>query len=189
MLESLFVGSVELSKVSLWVLVAFAFALAAWAMALANNRNPLPFPDHHYHVFSASSEKGLEAMERVMMSYGIRPRFRIDSENVDRTVFSNGTIINNPHPGMTTSLNDPAGALGFVVPSPDEAAQHTANELRRSGFEADVVLNAEPGLPIAFVTTNALRGTAIVFRKHVLKMGSKPPSWTPRTVSPGAGVV
>jgi hypothetical protein len=181
LLESLFVGSVELPKVLLWILGAAALGLVAWAAALASNRNPLPFPDHHYHVFSASSGKALEALERVMMSFGIRPRFRIDSENVDRTVFTNGTIINHPHPDIAARLNSPAGALGFVVPNPDEAAQRTADELRRSGFEAAVVLNAEPGLPITFVTTNALLGTAIVFRKHVLKMGPKPPSWTPRS--------
>lgn len=181
MLESLFIGSVELPKMLLWILGASVLALVAWAAALASNRNPLPFPDHPYHVFSVPSEKALEALERVMMSFGIRPRFRIDSENVNRTVFSNGTIINNPQPGMAARLNSPAGALGFVVPDPDEAAQHIAKELRRSGFEAEVVLDAEPGLPITFVTTNALLGTAIVFRKHILKMGPKPPSWTPRS--------
>lgn len=185
MLDALLGGSIEVPKLLVMIVGISVLALVAWTAALANNRNPLPFPDHHYHVFSASSEKALQALEDVMVSYGNRPRFRIDSQNVDRTVFANGTIINNPHPGMTARLSNPAGALGFVVSEPDTAAQKTAEQLRRSGFEAEVVLNAEPGTPIAFVTTNALRGAAIVFRKHVLKMGAKPPSWTPRSDTSG----
>jgi hypothetical protein len=181
MFESMFGGSIEVPKVLVGVLAVLGLGLIAWTVSIANHRNPLPFPDPHYHVFSASSEKALVALEHVMLGYGVRPRFRIDSENVARTVFANGTIINNPHPEMSALLNNPSGALGFVVQNPVKSAEYTAKELRRDGFEAEVVLDAEPGLPIAFVTTNALRGTAIVFRKHVLKMGSKPPSWTPRT--------
>jgi hypothetical protein len=181
MIESLFAGSIEVPKMVVVVLAVLGLGLVAWAVSIANARHPLPFPDPHYHVFSASSAKALVALEKVMLGYGVRPRFRIDSENVDRTVFANGTIVNYPHPEMATRLKNPSGALGFVVRDPVEAAEQTAKDLRHAGFEAEVVLDAEPGLPIAFVTTNALHGSAIVFRKHVLKMGSKPPSWTPRT--------
>jgi hypothetical protein len=113
MFETLFVGPMEISKPLLWLAGVCGLGFVAWAVALATNRNPLPFPDHPYHVFSASSEKALIALEGVMQGYGIRPRFRIDSENVDRTVFANGTIINNPHTEMALRLNNPSGALGF----------------------------------------------------------------------------
>jgi hypothetical protein len=33
------------------------------------------------------------------------------------------------------------------------------------------------GLPIVFVTTDALNGSALVFRKHQLRMGKRPPAW------------
>jgi hypothetical protein len=33
-----------------------------------------------------------------------------------------------------------------------------------------VVLNVEPGVPVAFVLTDALAGSAINFRRHVLRM-------------------
>ncbi len=46
-------------------------------------------------------------------------RFRIDSDQVDRTVFTNGTIINFPHADMLAQMGDPDAALGFVVPDPD----------------------------------------------------------------------
>jgi hypothetical protein len=121
------------------------------------------------------------ALERLMVLFGHRPRFRIDSDNVERTVFSNGTILNRPHPQMAARLGEPAGALGFVVPDPERAAREAAQLLNASGFQAEVLLDAEPGLPIAFVKTDALLSGALVFRKHVLKMGQKPPVWTERT--------
>jgi hypothetical protein len=176
----LFAGSIAVPKPLVWLVTLAGFALTAWTTSLVTNRNPLPFPDRDYHVFSAASPQALVALEQVMASYGNRPRFRIDSENVDRTVFANGTIINSPQPAMMALLGNPAGALGFVVSDPEKAAQETAEQLRRSGFDAEVVLNAEPGLPIAFVTSNALRGSVLVFRKHVLRMGPPPPAWTPR---------
>ncbi len=155
--------------------------LLAFLVALITDRNPLPFPDRDYHVFSASSRPALAALERLMQTFGHTPRFRIDSDEVDRTVFSNGTIINHPLPKISATLGNPAGALGFVVDDPDRAARESARLLQDAGFQADVILDAEPGLPIAFVRTNALINGALVYRKHVLKMGQKPPAWTPRS--------
>lgn len=155
--------------------------LITFLVALITDRNPLPFPDRDYHVFSASSRPALTAVEEVMQKFGHTPRFRIDSDQVDRTVFSNGTIINHPHPQISATLGNPGGALGFVVDDPDRAAREAAQLLQQAGFQAEVILDAEPGLPIAFVKTDALISGALVFRKHVLKMGQKPPAWTPRS--------
>ena len=166
----------------LLLLVGLVFLLLiAYLVAVLTDRNPLPFPDRDYHVFSATSLPALIALERLMELFGHRPRFRIDSDNVERTVFSNGTILNRPHPQMAARLGEPAGALGFVVPDPERAGREAAQLLNASGFEAEVLLDAEPGLPIAFVKTNALLSGALVFRKHVLKMGQKPPAWTQRS--------
>lgn len=154
--------------------------LALWAFALAYDRNPLPFPDRDYQVFSASSPKALVALEEVMMSLGQRPRFRADSPNVKRTIFASGTILNQPDPRMLESLGSPAAALGFVVDDPDATARRVALQLKEGGFQATSIHGAEPGLPIAFVRTDALSGSVLVFRKHVLRMGAKPDAWTPR---------
>lgn len=67
-----------------------------------------------------------------------------------------------------------------MVDDPDATAQRVALDLQRKGFEAASVHGAEPGLPIAFVRTNALAGSVLVFRKHRLQMGAKPDGWTPR---------
>ncbi len=155
--------------------------LIAFLVAVITDRNPLPFPDRDYHVFSVSSLPALAALERLMQKFGHIPRFRIDSDQVDRTVFSNGTIINHPHSQISATLGNPGGALGFVVGDPDRAARESAQLLEAAGFQAEVILDAEPGLPITFVRTDALVGGVLVFRKHVLKMGKKPPAWTPRS--------
>ena len=164
------------------ILVLLAtLVLGLWAFALAYDRNPLPFPDRDYQVFSTSSPEAQVAIEDVMMSLGQRPRFRADSPNVQRTIFASGTIINQPEPHMLESLGSPSAALGFVVDDPDATARRVAKQLKERGFRADSIHGAEPGLPIAFVRTNALSGSVLVFRKHVLRMGAKPDAWTPRT--------
>jgi hypothetical protein len=154
-----------------------------WTMAVANDRNPLPIPDRDYHVFTAESEKGMMALEEIMQLHGHDPRFRADSEGVLRTIFSNGTIINHAQPRVLATLGNPSAALGFVVQDPDASAREVAALLRSRGFRADAIHGAEPGLPIAFVRTDALTGAALVFRKHVLQMGSRPDKWTPRTLA------
>ena len=173
-------GSVVIPMVLFVPGVLVVGLLLLWAYGVARDRNPLPFPDRDYQVFSAASHTGLLALEELMQHFGHRPRFRIDSEQVDRTVFSNGTIINAPQPHMLAQLGDPDAALGFVVTDPECAAREAAELLRRHGCSGEVVLGAEPGLPITFVRTDALKSSALVFRKHVLKMGARPPAWTPR---------
>jgi hypothetical protein len=182
-MEPMLTGATLVPNVVLLLIGLAVVLLVAFLVAVLNDRNPLPFPDRDYHVFSASSLPALVALEQLMQLFGHRPRFRIDSDNVERTVFSNGTIINRPHPQMSAALGEPAGALGFVVPDPERAAREAVRLLEAAGLQASVILDAEPGLPIAFVKTNALVSGALVFRKHVLKMGQKPPSWTPRSES------
>lgn len=173
-------------QVPLWIAILFPLAtllLALWTFALAHDRNPLPFPDRDYQVFSASSADALVAMEEVMQMLDQRPRFRVDSPNVQRTIFASGTIINQPDPRMFDLLGPHGAALGFVVDDPDATARHIAAQLQARGFQAASIHGAEPGLPIAFVRTDALADSVLVFRKHMLRMGAKPDAWTPRRAS------
>ncbi len=173
-------------QVPLWIAILFPLAtllLALWTFALAHDRNPLPFPDRDYQVFSASSADALVAMEEVMQMLDQRPRFRVDSPNVQRTIFASGTIINQPDPRMFDLLGPHGAALGFVVDDPDATARHIAAQLQARGFQAASIHGADPGLPIAFVRTDALADSVLVFRKHMLRMGAKPDAWTPRRAS------
>lgn len=177
-------GRVQVPLVLVILVPLLALMTGLWALAVAHDRNPLPFPDRHYHVFSASSEGALIALEDVMQSHGLRPRFRADSSHVQRTIFANGTIINHPDAQTLDELAGAGAALGFVVADPDASARQVAAALRGRGFRATSIHDLEPGLPIAFVRTDALHGSVVVFRKHVLKMGRRPDSWTPRRAAP-----
>lgn len=173
-------SSVRVPSIVFYPALGAVLLLAGWTTSLVRDRNPLPFPDRDYHVFSAKSTPALIALEELMQLHGHVPRFRVDSDDVERTIFSNGTIVNHPRQAMLDRLGQPSAALGFVVADPEQAAREAVDLFRRNGFTAELILNAEPGLPIAFVATDALSGSAIVFRKHILKMGRKPPAWTPR---------
>ena len=130
-------------------------------------------------IFKASTR----ALEEIMQLHGHDPRFRADTEGVLRTIFSNGTIINHAQPQLLATLGNPSAALGFVVQDPDASAREVAALLRSRGFQADPIHGAEPGLPIAFVRTDALSGAALVFRKHLLQMGRRPDKWTSRALA------
>ena len=82
---------------------------------------------------------------------------------------------------MFEALGPHGAALGFVVDDPDATARRVAQQLKVRGFQATSIHGAEPGLPIAFVRTNVLSGSVLVFRKHMLRMGAKPDAWTPRS--------
>ena len=60
--------------------------------------------------------------------------------------------------------------IELVVDEPEASAHSAAVFLQSQGFEARVVLDAEPALPIAFVVTNAMRATVLNFRKHVIHL-------------------
>ena len=111
----MFSGATLVPNVLILVSGVAVLLLITFLVALIIDRNPLPFPDRDYHVFSVTSRPALSALERLMQKFGHNPRFRIDSDQVDRTVFSNGTIINHPHPQISATLGKPGGALGFVV--------------------------------------------------------------------------
>lgn len=151
--------------------------LGAWTAALATDRNPLPVPDRDYSVFTTPSAEAKATIVELLGRHGRTPRYRIDSEDVERAVFWDGTIVNYTRPELFERLGRPAAAMGFVAGDPVAAALDAVRLLRGRGFEAQMIEGAEPGLPIVFVTTSALNGSVLVFRKHVLKMGPPPPRW------------
>jgi hypothetical protein len=159
-------------------MLAVVMLLVGWTTAVLLGRNPLPFPDRGYQVFTASSPAAMDALAELLRSHGNAPRFRVDSDGVQRAIFWDGTIVNYPTPAVLEQLGGPAAAIGFVARDPAASALHAARLLRERGFSAMVHEGVEPGLPITFVTTDALAGSVLVFRRHQLKMGQRPQRWT-----------
>ncbi len=162
-----------------WVLLpglALGLALVAWALLIVAGRNPLPFPDPGSRIFSAASPEAKDAIVGLLAQHGVRERFRADSGGVLRSILADGTIINHSPPEITAKVGGATSAIGLVSDDPAAAAEAAAIFLRSRGFAAEVVEEIEPGLPISFVLTDALPGTAINFRPHLLRMPRPQPA-------------
>lgn len=159
--------------IPIWLLVLIglsAVILIAWTILLAAGRNPLPFPDFGSRIFSASSTEGKNAVVELLALYGVKERFQVNTGGVRRSIMWDGTIINLPSDEVSQKLNFPAASIGLVVDNPEASARAAADFLRSKGLTAEVILDAEPELPIAFVTTDAMVGTVLNFRKHVIHL-------------------
>lgn len=159
--------------IPIWALIVIgllATGFVAWTVLLVMRRNPLPFPDFGSRIFSASSADGKDAIVELLAIYGVKERFQANTGAVLRSIMWDGTIINLPSPEVFEKLNKPAASIGLVVQDPVASANSAADFLISKGFTAQVILDAEPELPIAFVSTDALIGTVINFRKHVIHL-------------------
>jgi hypothetical protein len=159
--------------VPIWIIVLVALAAVVfvlWALAAARGRNPLPFPDGGSRIFAAASPEGKDAVVALLDRHGLKARFRMDGGGVLRSILWDGTIINHSAPEVHEKLGFAAASIGIVVGNPVKAANAAAAFLRSRGFQAEVVQDVEVGLPIAFVTTDAMLGTVLNFRKSVIHM-------------------
>ena len=159
--------------VPLWALIVvglFMVAMVTWTGLLAFRRNPLPFPDPGSRIFSASSAEAKDVIVELLSRHGLGERFQFDSSGIRRSIMWDGTIINVQPSDVYRKLGASAASIGLVAADPVASAHAAVDFLRSKGFEADIVLDAEPELPISFVTTNAFVGTVLNFRKHVIHM-------------------
>ena len=159
--------------VPIWLLIMIAVlvvATLAWAIAVARGRNPLPFPDPGSRIFSAASPEAKAAIVDLLAKHGIAERCQFDSSDILRSILWDGTIINVQPAESRARLGDPAAGISLVAKDPQAAADDAVAFLRARGFQAEVVPDVEPGLPIAFVRTDAFAGSVLNFRKHVIHM-------------------
>lgn len=144
--------------------------MVAWCALILARRNPLPFPDVGSRIFSAASPAAKATVIELLAQHGVRERFQADSGGVLRSIMWDGTIINYPDPVVMQRLGSATSSIGLVADDPAAAAHAAAAFLTARGFSADVVLDVEPGLPIAFVVSNVFAGTVLNFRKHLIHM-------------------
>jgi hypothetical protein len=156
-----------------WLVVTLSLVLAAsilWLVLILAGKNPLPFPDRGSRIFSAATPAAKVAIIDLLAQYGVHERFQVNTAGVLRSIMWDGTIINCPDPEVTRRLGSPRASIGLVSSDPAKSAAQAAAFLGKRGFDAQVVLDAEPDLPIAFVVTNAFTGTVLNFRKHAIHM-------------------
>ena len=144
--------------------------IATWTYLLASGRNPLPFPDRGSRIFSTPSPEAKDAIVALLARHGINERFEANSTGILRSIMWDGTIINYAPPEVLQKLGHASASIGLVADDPEASANDAARFLRSRGFEANVVLDAEPAIPIAFVVTDATSGTVLNFRKHMIDM-------------------
>lgn len=159
--------------VPLWLVISLLVALGlalGWLALILAGRNPLPFPDTGSRIFTAASPEAKATIVALLARYGVRERFQVNTSGVLRSIMSDGTIINCPDPEVTRRLGSPTASIGLVAADPAASAAEAAAFLESRGFTAQVVLDAEPELPIAFVVTDAFTGTVLNFRTHVIHM-------------------
>ena len=159
----------------LLVLTVLFAAFATWTYLLASGRNPLPLPDHGSRIFATPTPAAKDAVVALLARHGLEERFRFNSNGVQRSILWDGTIINQSSPEVIAKLGGATSSIGLVADDPAASANAAAEFLRSRGFEARVVLDAEPELPIAFVVTNAMSGTVLNFRKNVLHLPKPEP--------------
>lgn len=167
----------------IWLIVLaclFFAVLAIWTYLLASGRNPLPFPDRGSRIFSTPSPEAKDAVVALLARHGITERFQANSSGILRSILWDGTIINQAPPDVLQKLGHASASIGLVADDPEASANDAAEFLRSRGFEANVVLDAEPELPIAFVVTNATSGTVLNFRKHMIHLPRPQPVRTSR---------
>jgi len=154
--------------VPLWLLIPLALVLA-WALFAVNGRNLLPIPDPGSRIFAATSPAAQDAVCHVLERHGMKQRYWGITPGVRRAIFWDWTIVSAPNAETLAKVDGAACSIGLVVDDPPRRAEEAAAYLRSRGFEARVVLDAEPEIPIAFVVTDAMVGTALNFRKHAVK--------------------
>ena len=166
--------------VPLWLAVpalVLVLLLIAWLTLILTGRNPLPVPDVGSRIFSAASPAAKATILDLLAQHGVRERFQANSSGVLRSIMWDGTIINYPDPAVVQRLGSATASIGLVADDPAAAAHAAAAFLTTRGFSAEVVLDVEPGLPIAFVVSNVFAGTVLNFRKHMMHM-PRPPKGT-----------
>ena len=163
--------------VPLWLGVpalVLVLLLIAWLTLILRGRNPLPFPDVGSRIFTAATPAAKATIVDLLAQHGVRERFQANSSSVLRSIMWDGTIINYPDPTVMQRVGSATASIGLVADDPAAAAHAAAAFLQARGFSAEVVLDVEPELPIAFVVSNVFAGTVLNFRKHMTRMPRPP---------------
>lgn len=158
----------------LWI---WAAAATVWALvaSILHFRNPLPIPDKGHRLYGVPDERARAAVVRMLQSVGrLKEQFTFDSGPTHQTLMWDGfTVINYLDPDAKKRLGVAGTGLSLPVKDPRLAATKAINLLRESGYEAEMIDNADPALPpnhLVPVKSDAFDGWVLVFRRPLVKM-------------------
>ncbi len=138
--------------------------------------------DEGHRVFAAPNFNALQAIVSVCEDNGLNPSLEISDEKVVQALMDdNRTAFVVTRPDVWEEMGSPSAAPTFRVKHPAEAAEKARAKLIEKGFSAETIsptADQQEG-EMVFVKTDALVSGLIGFRQHVIKMGPKPPKWTP----------
>jgi hypothetical protein len=154
------------------------FALAAAGLWAQLRWNFLPFPDRGFRIFTTPDQATLTAVVELLEYFGVKPRYEINSTDIQRVAMADGvTIINTSTPELSATMGNPTAGIALVVKDPQAAAYDAKALLDRQGYATKILGELDPDVPkgaMVFVSTEALPGVLLVFRRHVTKMGNRP---------------
>ena len=119
-----------------WFVALFAFlfiALFAVLTLIMQGRNPLPFPDHGSRIFSAATPEAKQAVVELLEQYGVHERFQANSGGVLRSIFYDGTIINQSSDDVLAKVGHVYSCIGLVADVPLASARAAADFLQQRG--------------------------------------------------------
>jgi hypothetical protein len=167
------------------ILSLLLFLASAWAVIAtldARGRLPISIFGRHLFFFAASSERGRNTLAMLLRNFNTKPIFKLDAPNVKRAIMQDGIVINYTDPDVHELLGNAGSGLGIIVKNPLVAAKKAAFFLKINHFSEEIILGetidptAEPN-KFVFVRTDALKDAVLVFARHPLKSGARPPFW------------
>ncbi len=167
-----------------FVLLGFYLAVTSFfTFVHFTGKDPLPFTDRGSWIISCKSEKAKQTAIGIFQTYGIEPRFRLDTHGTERCIFWDNSIVNFPAKNVDSILGYPTALKAFVVKDPEVEAGKIAATLKSQGFTA-TILPQELGYPensLYFIKTNLVSDDEkfmFIVRKWSPDLGPMPPKWT-----------
>jgi hypothetical protein len=149
------------------LIVSVVWAVTATIMVL---RNPLPFPDRGHRLFGVPDLKAQAVVLRILDEARLPLRFEFQTgPSRQALLWDNTTVIHCVDP----SFGHSGTALSVAVRDPEEAARTAAARLEEAGYSVRRLEGVDVDLPqnhLIVLTSDALLGWALVFRRHLLKM-------------------
>ena len=137
-----------------------------------------PLNDHGHRLYGVNSKKAQKTIDKIFVNVaGLKRQMVFKAGCTTQAIYDNGSVGTNLVDSIENTEHLLATAPSFVVQDPIGSANAAAKILNDSGYTARVVTKLDKSLgenKIAMVITDAAPGWILVFRRHLVMMGSQP---------------